>query len=402
MLQLSFVSFKKGTYILVEGKLNVEQFYIIQSGQVRCNRQDNIENPDHLGPGDFIGVISCMSGRPQIENAIAVTDVVCIAVRKDQYPELIQQNTPVALKIIKTFASRMRVMNNHLTAMNASGPVLGKQLVSQTNDQLFKVGQFYDKKNLPQIAFYCYFQYLKTAPQGENADAAKKRFAELKMTTNAPYLVPNADMLRKYPKGTMIMCEAQSGNEMFIIQEGNVRIVKIINGEEVTLALLKKGDMFGEMALLENKPRSASAIAHENCQLMTVNRQNFDKMVASQAQLVSKLTMTLSERLLSMSRQLSNAKLSDPIAKFIDMLSLQFEKSRGQIGKKIPFNCDLTPNELATMCGVTERQLREIFPTLMQYKFLRLAAGDKIYVNDTEELVKEAALRRKQLLISKA
>ena len=51
---------------------------------------------------------------------------------------------------------------------------------------------------------------------------------------------------------------------MFIIQEGAVRITKVVDGREVILAVLKKGDMFGEMALLENKPRSASAIA-KNC-----------------------------------------------------------------------------------------------------------------------------------------
>ena len=53
----------------------------------------------------------------------------------------------------------------------------------------------------------------------------------------------------------MIFSEAQSGSDMFIIQRGEVSITKVVNGNEVTLAVLKKGDMFGEMALIENKPR---------------------------------------------------------------------------------------------------------------------------------------------------
>ena len=58
--------------------------------------------------------------------------------------------------------------------------------------------------------------------------------------------------------GTMIFSDFQPGSEMFIIKEGSVKISKVTNDTEVTLAILKQGDMFGEMALLENKPRSAS------------------------------------------------------------------------------------------------------------------------------------------------
>ena len=60
----------------------------------------------------------------------------------------------------------------------------------------------------------------------------------------------------------MIFSECQAGADMFIIQDGAVRITKVVDGQEVILAVLNKGDMFGEMSLLENKPRSASAIAH--------------------------------------------------------------------------------------------------------------------------------------------
>lgn len=401
MLQLSFVNFKQGSYILVEGKLDVNQFYIIQSGSVKCYRRDNVETPDILGSGDFIGVISCMSGKPQIENAIAQTNVVCIAVRKDQYSELIQQNTPIAIKIIRTFAARMRVMNNQLATMNSSSGMPSRQTIAPTSDQIFNVGVFYDRKKLYNIAYFCYFQFIKSGAAGKNVDIAKRRLVMLKPYVNVPYLVPTSEIVREYPKDTMIMCEAQSGNEMFIIQEGNVKISKVINDEEVTLALLKKGDMFGEMALLENKPRSATAIAHDDCKLMTVNRQNFNQMVATQAQLVSRLTTTFAERLWSMSRQVSNAKLSDPLSKLIDMISIQIEKSKTPIAKDVSFNCELTAEEIGNMCGVTEKQMVSIYPALMSYNCLKVAQGDKILVKDTQEIVKEAAVRRKQLSISK-
>ena len=118
MLQLSFVKFSKDSYILVEGRPATDRFYIIQTGKVVCTKSLSFQTGEEtysLGPGDFIGVIPCMSGRPQIETVIALTDVVAISVRRDQYPELIEKNTPVAMKIIRTFANKMRNMNDVLT-----------------------------------------------------------------------------------------------------------------------------------------------------------------------------------------------------------------------------------------------------------------------------------------------
>ncbi len=396
MLQLQFVNFRKGSYLIVEGKSDTDRFLIIQSGKVSTSCSDqsvsSITNRQ-LGPGDFVGVISCMSGHSQIENAIALTDVVCIAVRRDQYPELIARNTPVAMKIIRTFANRMRVLNETLMKLSADHAV-------RTEDgarQIFNVALYYDKLGKADIAIYAYYQFLKTRPEGQEAEFAKRRFVLLKPKTNAVYFESNSDLLRVYPKDTMIMSESQSGADMFIIQEGQVKISKVIDGKEVTLALLKKGDMFGEMALLENKPRSASAIANENCRLMTVNRQNFDQMVATQAQLIARLTTMLAERLWSMYRQLQNTSLSDPIVKMIDMLALQVEKIKIRVDNKTHYQTDLTMKDLATLCGLSQKEQDLYLYQLSQDPLIKINPdNNKIDIPNCMELFKQAAFNRKQ------
>lgn len=396
MLQLQFVNFRKGSYLIVEGKADADRFMIIQTGQVSCRRSDEAAGAvtDRLlGPGDFVGVISCMSGHSQVENAIAVTDVVCISVRRDQYPELIARNTPVAMKIIRTFANRMRVLNETLMKLSADHIVRAEAGARQ----IFNVASLYDKLGKTDIAIYAYYQYLKTRPVGPEAEIAKRRFVQLKPTSKAVYFESNSDLLRVYPKDTMIMAEAQNGADMFIIQEGQVKISKVIDGKEVTLALLKKGDMFGEMALLENKPRSASAIANENCRLMTVNRQNFDQMVATQAQLIARLTTMLAERLWSMYRQLFNTSLSDPIAKMIDMLALQVEKSKMRVDEKTHFQTDLTTKDLATMCGLSQEQQNLYLYQITQDPLVKInPENNKIFIPNCLELIKQAAFYRKQ------
>ncbi len=396
MLQLQIVSFRKGSYLVVEGKENTDHFYIIQKGNVQCMKASGAGlAPTMYGPGDFVGVVPCMSDHLQIETAIALTDVMAISVRKDQYPELISQNTPVALKIIKTFANRMRVMNEMLTKATLHS------VVQDTYEQIFKVASFYEKNAMSDVAVFAYYQYLKTKPEGPNGDLAKQKFVALKPKTHAVYFEPTAESSRQYPKDTMIFSEAQTGSDMFIIQRGEVSITKVVNGNEVTLAVLKKGDMFGEMALIENKPRSANAIAHSDCTLMVINRSNFNQMVATQPQLVAKLTTTLADRLWSMYRQLDNATLTEPLAKMLDMLSLQLEKQRVKIGlSKLSMQTEFTPKDLANMCGLPSQAQAKAIYDFEQYDQIRIENG-KIFIKDAQELMKAAAFYRKQNNIKK-
>ena len=388
VLQLSFVEFKKGAYILVDGAENSERFFIIQSGKVSySNSLDPGKNATKiLTTGDFVGVIPCMSCHSQIENAIALTDVKCISVPKGQYPELIAKNIPVALKIIRTFATRTREMNEQLTQLTL------KNVSQDTPEHIFDVAQFYDKTGRTDIATYAYYRYLKECPKGAHTAFAQKRFVALKPASKAVYFEPTEELVRRYPQETMIMSESQSGSEMFVIQDGQVSISKVVDGNEVILAVLKKGDMFGEMAILENKPRSASAIAHQDCVLMVINRSNFNQMVSSQPQLITRLTTTLAERLWSMYRQLGNTCLREPMHKVIDMLALQLEKTRRFSGS---FQTDYSVNDIINMCGIPQQLQPQAYVQIHSEPSIKIVQN-KIFVPDCAEIIKAAAFFRKQ------
>lgn len=388
MLQLSFVNFRKGSYILVEGKNDSDKFYIIKTGNVKCFKMNDPNNisTKTLGPGDFVGVIPCMSGHSQIENVVALTDVSCISVRKDQYSELIEKNTSVALKIIRTFAHRVRSMNEQLTQLALNS------ISIDSPEHIFDVAEYYDRVRRTDIAAYAYNSYLRECPQGIKAFEAASRLNMLRSSVVSQPFTAHSELVRSYKKDTMIFSESQSGSDMFIIQDGVVSISKVVDGNEVTLAMLKRGDMFGEMALLENKPRSASAIAHEDCRLMVVNRQNFDQMVGTQPQLISRLTTMLSERLWSMYRHLDNACLRDYQHKMIDMLALQLEKNRKYSG---PYQSDISVMDLATMCVIPQHHLYTVTSEFQSNGRIKIVNG-KIYVPDCLEVLKQSAFCRKQ------
>lgn len=193
----------------------------------------------------------------------------------------------------------------------------------------------------------------------------------------------------------MIFCECQSGSELYIIQGGHVKISKIVDNNEVLLAVLKEGDMFGEMALLENKPRSATAITTSGqCQLLAVNRKNFNQMVATQPQLIARLTTTLADRIWVMYKQLANTRISVPIEKMYDMLTIQLEKLRiaPEAGKQHTFS--FGPAELAKMCSISKEEAPKVISEFLTAPIIR-SAENKIIITDTLELSKQTAYFKK-------
>lgn len=388
-MQLAFVNFKKDSYLLVEGKADNDRFFIIRSGKVRTIHAlaSTSDATTISGPGDFIGVVACMSARRQIDTVVALTDVVAISVAKAQYPALIAKNTPVAMKIIRTFATEMRGVNELLTQLTL------KNTLGSSPEQMYSIATYYEKMGKTDLAIYGYYQYMKECPSGNFIEKVTKRFVTLKARSHAVYFESPLESTRTYPKETMIFSECQSGQDMFIIQSGQVKISKVVNDNEVILAVLQKGEFFGEMALLENKPRSASAIAHENCTLMAVNRTNFNQMVATQPQLIARLTTTLAERLWSMSRQLENAQLRDPLFKLFDMLALQLEKNRIPSGSGTSYQFDLTLHDLANMCGIPQGQQAIVLGQFIKEPRVKLNAN-KIFIADCQDLMKAAEFYR--------
>ncbi|MFP4179039.1 MAG: cyclic nucleotide-binding domain-containing protein, partial [Spirochaetaceae bacterium] len=352
-LQLSLVKFKKGAYIIVEGKQQADSFYIIRSGQVQISKEVEIveeEEGNTLKPGDFFGVVSTMSTHSHIETARALTDVTLIAVRKEQYGILIKMNAPVALKIIQQFSRKMRYLDEALTRITL------KSNADSDISHLFKVAEYYARQNKFNQAYYAYHQYIKFCPEGDNIKLAKERMAKIRPYAKVVYLNgSDEEFTRTYPKDTMIFSEAQPGKELYIIQKGSVKITKIMNDNEVLLALLKQGDIFGEMALLEDKPRSASAVAHEDAVLLAVNKANFKRMVSSEPQIITRLTQLLSERIWFIYKQLANTQISDPLGKLYDALLIQLEKQRIPITMS-SYTFDFGTQELINMVGLPKAE----------------------------------------------
>ena len=120
-----------------------------------------------------------------------------------------------------------------------------------------------------------------------------------------------------HPMGEIIFSDGEIGNEMFIIQSGTVEILKQIGGESRVLATLEKGDFFGEMSVLEDAPRIASARAKSDVELVRINGATFDSMIKANTEIAVRMMRKLSRRLRDVTVMLEDAlgrRLSEPEA----------------------------------------------------------------------------------------
>jgi cyclic nucleotide-binding protein/FHA domain-containing protein len=108
---------------------------------------------------------------------------------------------------------------------------------------------------------------------------------------------PFKDYIVKLRAGDLVFKEGDPGTEMYIVQSGQVEICNETARGKVTLAVMEKGDFFGEMALLDGAPHLASARAIEDVELIEINSTLFDRMIKGNVEIAVRMLRKLSIRL---------------------------------------------------------------------------------------------------------
>jgi CRP-like cAMP-binding protein len=115
---------------------------------------------------------------------------------------------------------------------------------------------------------------------------------------------------KTYKDGEDIIKQGDSGNCMYIIQSGEVEVLRDDNGKEVRLALRKEGDFFGEMALFSRELRSATIRALGDARILTVDRKNLLNSIQKDPSLAFRIIETLSKRVRDLSEEIAPYKIN--------------------------------------------------------------------------------------------
>lgn len=188
---------------------------------------------------------------------------------------------------------------------------------------------------------------------------------------------------RHYAKDDVIFHADESGDVFCLIREGHVKVTMISpEGKEIILSLLGPGDFFGEMALLDDEPRSATVIATEPLDLVTIWRSDFLQILQENFSITRKVFAELSRRLRTASNRIESLATMDVygrLARFFLELAQESGKSleNGYVAVTRP-----THQAIANMIGTSRETVSRLIHDLMRQNLL-LSEGKTIYLRKT-------------------
>jgi len=189
---------------------------------------------------------------------------------------------------------------------------------------------------------------------------------------------------RSFPAGTLLFREGEGGDQMFVIQEGRVHIIKLVRDTEKILATLGPGEFFGEMAILNSKPRSATAIVAEDAKLLVINGRTFETMVTGNTEIALRMIKKLSQRLDEADRQIENLLLRDHNSRVVHGLAYLAE-ARGT-KEAAGIRLEITVNDLADRVGLEAAEVDSVLSRLVKARFVRVLESGGFLIPEVARL----------------
>jgi CRP-like cAMP-binding protein len=232
--------FGPGEIIFTQGE-SAEHMYLVLEGEVEFRTGGNLLAT--VGEGAVMGEMAILEAQPRSAMAVASGDVRLLPVDRERFEQLVRKNPEFALTVLRTMARRLRQMN---IAAGGTG--------------------------------------------GEGGGAPKE---------GSERLIAAVKGHAARPAGSTIFEEGEPGNTMYLVQFGIVELR--VAGHPV--GKVETGGFFGEMALLENAPRSASAHARTDCGLMSLDRKKFDFLIQRTPDFVVEMMRVMAKRIRHMNEE---------------------------------------------------------------------------------------------------
>ena len=192
---------------------------------------------------------------------------------------------------------------------------------------------------------------------------------------------------KRYPKDTVVFFENEEGDFFFTITEGRIKVTILgDDGREVILSVLGPGDFFGEMALLDNEPRSATAIAVEESELLSLHRTDFQSVLNENKSITSALIRVLSARLRRANHQISTLALLDVYGRVARVIvDMAREEGKRLRDGRIAFR-RATHQEIANRIGTTRETVTRMLKDLERQGLIHVEGKEIVVQPDFEKV----------------
>ena len=166
---------------------------------------------------------------------------------------------------------------------------------------------------------------------------------------------------RSFPKNTLVICEGDTSDSLYVVLSGKVKVfLSDEEGKEVTLNLQGAGEYFGELAILDEAPRSASVVTTEDTKLAILSKVAFEQCMEQHSAIALTIMRGLARRLRELSESVRSLALMDVYGRVARLL---LEMAEEQDGKNV-IKQRLTQRDIASMVGASREMVSRILRDL--------------------------------------
>ena len=184
---------------------------------------------------------------------------------------------------------------------------------------------------------------------------------------------------RSAPRASLIMAAGDPTDSLYIVISGRLKVMMgDAEGKEVILSIIGPGEFFGEMGLIDDSPRSASVVAIEPCELLSLSRRDFKKCMAENFEMTITVMKGLVRRLREADRKIGSLALLDVYGRVARLLLDMSEDVNGQkmVTKRLP------KQDIAKMIGASREMVSRVMKDLQLGGYIEVR-GSTIVLRDT-------------------
>lgn len=202
-------------------------------------------------------------------------------------------------------------------------------------------------------------------------------------------------MEKKLSVGEALFSEGDKGDVMYLIREGKIKISKGKGPDEKVLAILKEGDFFGEMAIIDGSPRSASAVAVASASLLVIDKETFKAKIRENP-LIEYILETLTKRLRNADEQLKLLTIKSEERRVVAYIITKAKES----GKTVTEGIEISPftiDNLSHATGIEDNKAKDYVNKLAQVGLVSLRENSMVIkgVSDLDDYLRYIALKEK-------
>lgn len=392
------VNFSKGSIVYFEDDKD-DKIYILQSGTIILTSIDpetKITVTNQVKPGEFFGVKSALGRFPREETATVLQDSQVIALTVPEFEKNFSGNKQIIMKMLRVFSAQLRQIHKRIEQILNSTPE------SPQAGMLAVAKSFFEDEEFVSCYDVC-LKYLKRFPQSPYIEHVKKLFAASQMyleKRGMPKYEASEDgglgalkqfelsaferFAKKYAPGQVVISEFEPGDTFYLIQRGSVQLMKYVNGTEKNLDILKPGEFFGEMAILDNSPRSATCMAKTSVKCLEFSKENFESIVTGNAVLALNLLKLFCKRIYDQRRRFKILAIKDLQARIADVFILLDEMNPPNNPNERSRKFYVNTGDIAHWAGLSFEITREEINRLVEKRKIEVYNDSIVVANITD------------------